>query len=84
MALRAANSDESVRGAGLPACRRLSSRRAGRKLGGGQGGAGPTNAFSMERKDVNELAQPCSRGPKSDGAAEQSAAPIQRYSGMIG
>ena len=41
MALQATNSDEGVRGAGLPACRRLSSRRAERKLGG---------AFSMERR----------------------------------
>ena len=37
MALRATNSDEGVRGAGLPACRRLSSRRAERKLGGPEG-----------------------------------------------
>jgi len=55
MALRATNSDGGVCGAGLPACRRLSSRRAERSSAapcdarGRPGRAGPTNASSMER-----------------------------------
>jgi len=45
MALRATNTEESVRGGGLPACRRLSSRRAERKLGGGPEGPTPRTRF---------------------------------------
>ena len=49
MAVRATNTDESVRGAGLPACRRLSSRRAERSSAAARKGR-PHNAFSMERR----------------------------------
>jgi len=45
MALRATNSDEGVCGAGLPTCRRLSSRRAEQKLGGGPEGPAPRTRF---------------------------------------
>jgi len=46
MALLATNSDGGVCGAGLPACRRLSSRRAERKLGGGPEGTPHERVFN--------------------------------------
>jgi len=55
MALRATNSDEGVRGAGLAACRRLSSRRAERKLGGGPEGPSPRTRLQWSGGYVTQL-----------------------------
>ena len=54
MALRATNTDERVRGAGLPACR-LSSRRAERKLGGGPEGPAPRTRFQWSGGSAIQL-----------------------------